>query len=289
MLPKRPTAISFVPSGDAVLVADAFGDVYHLPLTGALQLRDEAVGEQACVLGHFSTVTDVCVGRHHLATCDRDGRVRVSRWPDCFVITAFCLGHTDVVTAVSMARDYVVSGGADGTLRVWTLDGACVSCIGLKGTVVEEHLVSARGDDDGDDSKNVTVELFVTCVLLPLWKDDCALFIVHGCRAVFEVCALSDGAMGEVRLVRTTDGVVNGIAADDTGLWVSVDGSQKLRRWDLRADNPTDCSDEVDVYEEGKSADVDGCDGGRFDWLFRQRKKEMVEDWKGKKRRHVEI
>lgn len=186
-IPKRPTRVKFSPSGVAVIVSDAFGDVYKLDARVEQQQQDglkqtdpnsnpdpaaksaggntpsvktgeytsdngtkpsdnnnvptEATNEdddkeddddddddkddddERCILGHLSTITELTVHGGHVVTCDRDARVRVSRWPDAYVIDAFCLGHNDVVTSCSFGpqKKTIVTGSLDGTLRWWDM------------------------------------------------------------------------------------------------------------------------------------------------------------------------
>ena len=67
------------------LLGDRTGDVRgHLCQTG---------NEGSFALGSI-IITSICmVGANHVATTDRDDKVRVSAWPDTRRIESYCLGH----------------------------------------------------------------------------------------------------------------------------------------------------------------------------------------------------
>ncbi|KAG6869202.1 hypothetical protein C0993_009065 [Termitomyces sp. T159_Od127] len=133
-LPKRPTAILFTADAQTILVADKFGDVYaleyeYVPPAAAKQPKDALSSHEnpsggTLVLGHTSLLTALLLSRdeQHIITADRDEHVRVSRFPQGFVIEAYCLGHTKFVSGIhtpAFAPAELVSGGGDAVLMVW--------------------------------------------------------------------------------------------------------------------------------------------------------------------------
>ncbi len=52
------------------------------------------------LLGHLSMLLDVLVTdcSRFVVTCDRDEKIRVSRYPNAYNIHTYCLGHTEFVT-----------------------------------------------------------------------------------------------------------------------------------------------------------------------------------------------
>lgn len=216
-----------------------------------------------------------------LVTCDRDGRIRISDWPLCFVIRAFCLGHSDVVTVTralpQTAR--LLSGSADGSLSLWRADGTRLCALDVR-----EQLPSRA-------------VIMVTDVVVTRLHPDIALFVLHDCARVFSVAGLSGDTLLHPRVVYECKDVVTGIALDAHGLLtVSVRGGDGVLRGDLTlGDNGLVRVDCMEVafggpLQDGTEEVADATPLlGRFDWLMQQRKKEMVEDWKGKKRRHLEI
>jgi tRNA (guanine-N(7)-)-methyltransferase subunit TRM82 len=113
---ENSTETSAVP----ILVAgDLAGDAY------AYSLQQK---RQRLLLGHTaSMLTGVCIVRNRIITADRDEKIRVSSFPESYVIEGFLFGHLAYVTSIdSVAEDakdsLVVSCGGDKTIRLWNLD-----------------------------------------------------------------------------------------------------------------------------------------------------------------------
>ena len=116
LAPRRPSSLAVAAyRGGTCCLAACAGDLVALPLPSL-----DAAG--AC-LGHTSSVlTNVAVSPDgtRVATCDRNEKVRVSRFPQCAVIETFLLGHTKFVTSCAFLDDArVASCGGDGTVRLW--------------------------------------------------------------------------------------------------------------------------------------------------------------------------
>lgn len=80
------------------------------------------------ILGHLSMLLDLKLTKDErfLLTTDRDEKVRISNYPQAFVVRSFCLGHTQYVRSVVVWGDeLVVSAGGDGSIKIWSLDGDC--------------------------------------------------------------------------------------------------------------------------------------------------------------------
>ena len=68
----------------------------------------------------------------YIITCDRDEKIRVSKYPNAYNIECYCLGHTDFVTNLQVVHNFseniLLSASGDGSLRVWKyLEGKEVS------------------------------------------------------------------------------------------------------------------------------------------------------------------
>ncbi|KAI0306130.1 WD40-repeat-containing domain protein [Multifurca ochricompacta] len=139
-LPKKPTQIEFTRSGQTIIVADKFGDVFSYPLTplktatpppapsreADTLTSHESPSGGTLILGHTSLLTAFLLtsDETHIITADRDEHIRVSWFPQGYVIESFCLGHKKFVSALHIPRDPIahdilVSGGGDPVLKVW--------------------------------------------------------------------------------------------------------------------------------------------------------------------------
>lgn len=57
-----------------------------------------------------------------IISSDRDEKIRISHYPNCYNIHNFCLGHEDFVTNIEFLPkndNYLMSGSGDGTIRIW--------------------------------------------------------------------------------------------------------------------------------------------------------------------------
>jgi tRNA (guanine-N(7)-)-methyltransferase subunit TRM82 len=118
--------------------------VHRYPLHTSAAVVEESTDDDAApaslVLGHTSLLTTLLLSpdEKYLLTADRDEHVRVSWFPQAFIIEAFCLGHTKYlptahfffriltqrrfVSAIHIppsSPDHLISGGGDPELRVW--------------------------------------------------------------------------------------------------------------------------------------------------------------------------
>jgi len=110
--PKRPSAFA-VHSHDLV-AADKFGDVFRAALESPTDPKNLPT-----ILGHMSVVLDAVLLERYIITGDRDEHIRVSRFPQSFVIEQFLLGHTAFVSHLAVHDDILVSGGGDSFVLVW--------------------------------------------------------------------------------------------------------------------------------------------------------------------------
>ena len=124
-LPKRVSAGAFDRDSASVVVADRFGDVYRIPLSG------QSVWP---LLGHFcSIITSLIVlsDGERLLTSDRDGVTRMSRLPKemtqgAVVIDHFFMGHSKFITSAIVrswnGRSILITGGGDGRILFFDID-----------------------------------------------------------------------------------------------------------------------------------------------------------------------
>lgn len=126
--------MSFSPSGEHIFAATKYGDVLVAPV---LPDGNGSFSEMALLMGHFcSIITCLKVSRNNmwLASCDREGKVRVTVIPSdpmqgAHEIVSFCLGHEKFVSACAFVvpesgKELILSGGGDGLIKLWNpVDG----------------------------------------------------------------------------------------------------------------------------------------------------------------------
>ena len=162
---KRASAITYDAGTSSIIAADKTGEVYSF--TYPVPSDQLAVYEKAkslpspddqhpltqptderflgkWLLGHSSSVvalalTDTVWGRA-LVSGDRDEHVRISVFPETWIIHAMGLGHTAFISCVTGVKGGVITGGGDKKVIYWGMDGlikaeheisegSCVRCI----------------------------------------------------------------------------------------------------------------------------------------------------------------
>ncbi|KAH8103828.1 WD40-repeat-containing domain protein [Cristinia sonorae] len=138
-LPKKPTEVRITQDSETILVSDKFGDVFRYPtLPNPEELpaaRPQNAGRSALashenyaggtlVLGHTSLLTSFLLSEDEkfIITADRDEHIRVSWYPQGYVIEQYCLGHTKFVSAIyipAFSPNTLISGGGDSYLQLW--------------------------------------------------------------------------------------------------------------------------------------------------------------------------
>ncbi|XP_011138874.1 tRNA (guanine-N(7)-)-methyltransferase non-catalytic subunit WDR4 [Harpegnathos saltator] len=115
-LVRAASKMRFSPNND-IVVADKAGDAY-------LFSTSSPMGNGTLILGHLSMLLDVLVTQDmkYILTTDRDEKIRVSMFPNCYNILSYCLGHAKFVTNISELphdKSILISCGGDGNLKLW--------------------------------------------------------------------------------------------------------------------------------------------------------------------------
>lgn len=135
--------------GDDLLLADKTGDVT------LYKVQNEA---SCVILGHLSMLLDVKLSDcgKFVVTCDRDEKIRISRFPNAFNIESYCLGHREFVTNVEVFGGLLVSASGDGTVRFWDfLKGAQLGVIDTNEQVDDKNLVGKFCSEMDEDRVDV--------------------------------------------------------------------------------------------------------------------------------------
>jgi tRNA (guanine-N(7)-)-methyltransferase subunit TRM82 len=114
---KRASKMAF--GNNELLVADRFGDVYSFGLE---------TNVSKMLMGHVSQITDIVCSENVIVTSDRDEKIRVTRYPETFVIETYLLGHLSFVSSICFLNEFLLSGGGDPDIYLWDVkSGKCIS------------------------------------------------------------------------------------------------------------------------------------------------------------------
>ncbi|GAA47439.1 tRNA (guanine-N(7)-)-methyltransferase subunit WDR4 [Clonorchis sinensis] len=93
-IPRCAACVTFTQDEQFVVLGEKSGNVYKLSIPDLTTEGDQPSLD--LMLGHLSILSDIAVSYDGklLATCDRDEKIRISRFQQPFVIEAFCLGHS---------------------------------------------------------------------------------------------------------------------------------------------------------------------------------------------------
>ncbi|KAI0083845.1 WD40 repeat-like protein [Irpex rosettiformis] len=185
-LPKKPTDVHFTRDGQTILVSDKFGDIFSYPLvpvpisTEITEAVDAVGGESKprsqiishenpsggnLVLGHTSLLTSFLLTEDEkfIVSADRDEHIRVSWYPQGYVIERYCLGHEKFVHTVhipTFAPSVLISGGGDPKLKLWDWMSGELLCDIQVGDVVTPFITVrppkgkwGRSEDDDGEGK----------------------------------------------------------------------------------------------------------------------------------------
>lgn len=177
--PKRPSAIAVSADEKYVIMGDKFGDVYRMEIDSPViedlidtpAMKDVST-KMAPVLGHVSMLTSlVLYGDGRILTADRDEHIRMSRYPDSFLIEKFLFGHGEFVSQLVLLKDgFLVSAGGDLYLLLWDLAADSQSNKPLQKIDIQEliaphlterHAVPERWLKEGKPDKEYAVSHMV--------------------------------------------------------------------------------------------------------------------------------
>lgn len=172
--------VRFIPSVQAIILADKSGLVYSFSV-------EKPHEDGKFLLGHQSLLLDILVSpdEKYIITCDRDEKIRVSRYPNTYNIQSYCLGHREFITGLSLLpsdKTVLISSSGDGTVRLWDY-----------GTGTQLHVIDCKdsisaNSDIVEDSK-IGNEAFV----LPIRYTTCCSIdittsLLCACVSKFQGC-----------------------------------------------------------------------------------------------------
>ncbi|GAV50384.1 hypothetical protein ZYGR_0U02400 [Zygosaccharomyces rouxii] len=188
--PKRPNAIAALEDGSQIVVADKFGDAYQIPMVE--ETKGKAGKELQPLIGHVSMLTDVLFGKDdqgkkYLITSDRDEHIRVTHYPQTFIIDKWLFGHREFVSSIhipSWSSQLLFSAGGDDTIFLWDwIKGSKLSTFEYKDLIkpylTDAHLAASRFQNENNDLIEYAVAQITTCRKFPY-----AAFFVEATKAL---------------------------------------------------------------------------------------------------------
>ncbi|KAJ1907376.1 hypothetical protein LPJ81_000788, partial [Coemansia sp. IMI 209127] len=224
---KRTNAICFDPAGDFLATGDKFGDSYRISVHGSQVDNAADQNKHEILLGHVSIICDIKfsfsdsspASQQYVLTCDRDEKIRVSKYPNAYNIQAFCLGHTEFVTSIStapFAPENAVTGSGDGTVRLWDVaSGKLLQTVGL-----EQHLSKYYEDgratcgDNSHEDRTAATERYGVLRLRACDKLRMFVAIVERIPAVVVLPFVASG-LGSPRVIDLVRPPIDAAVVDD--------------------------------------------------------------------------
>lgn len=258
--PKRPSAITTSSDGKNVLLGDKFGDVYSIPIDSEASKQINAETEP--ILGHVSMLTDLTVGTHegkeYVITVDRDEHIRISHYPQGYVIKSFLFGHKEFVSNVivpKFAETTLISGGGDDFLYSWDWVQAKQNNIFDIREVVQPyltklHLAPSKFQNEAGDLQEICVSQIV-----PLEKTKQIAVLVEATKVLVILNLDHENQLTLDKVIEFENTIV-AITSSDEKLIVSLEAEEKLLKYVNLESKEIESSESLDKISENSTVEI---------------------------------
>ncbi|CDF89234.1 related to tRNA (guanine-N(7)-)-methyltransferase subunit TRM82 [Zygosaccharomyces bailii ISA1307] len=235
--PKRPNSIAILADAQAIVVADKFGDVFEIPLT---EESTSKPGEDSQpLLGHVSMLTDVLFcedsnGRKYLITSDRDEHVKISHYPQTFIVDKWLFGHQEFVASLhipSWKSSWLFSAGGDSCIFCWDWQqGTKLSSFDyahlIKPYLTDAHFATARFQNENKDLIECAVPKVTTCRNFPFMA-----FFVESTTVlvILQVCQ-NTGNLSLKQIIELRYNIIS-LSQTSNGFIVTLDNRQSENKY----------------------------------------------------------
>ncbi|VDM68541.1 unnamed protein product [Strongylus vulgaris] len=202
-IPKAPTSICFDEDISHVIIGDRSGHVCRYTVemsnkSGYVDMNgEESLYEGEPLSSAISMVLDVAISQdgRFLLAADRDEKIRVSRYPQAFVVQSFCLGHSAYVSSIASYGTRVFSSGGDATVHEWNIEnGSSIAhsdklgdkpvrklCILARDNLLNVVAVGGNVIHLLDDKLNLLKSVSTTSEIMDVAVHDMKIFTISGC------------------------------------------------------------------------------------------------------------
>ena len=100
------------------------GDLVIVDLTTEPVVEEGEKPSHPILLGAIAALTATAFNEHYVLAGDRDGRIRVSDFPDAYQIRAFCLAHEEFISGLEfLDNEKFVAVDGGGSITKWNVNG----------------------------------------------------------------------------------------------------------------------------------------------------------------------
>ncbi|CDO94014.1 unnamed protein product [Kluyveromyces dobzhanskii CBS 2104] len=232
--PKRPNAITTSIDDKDLILADKFGDIYAMPIQN--DVVSSINEEQAPISGHVSMLTDVNMvkdseGKQYLISTDRDEHIRISHYPQTFIVDKWLFGHEEFVSTVCVPEwsdKLILSAGGDKYIFSWNWKAGTLlfkfdySDL-IEKFLTDDHLAPGRFQNEQGNIIEYSVSKIVTLKNLPY-----ITFFVEATKILFVLKVDVDtGSLSFHQSLEFQDKIVSLASAQDANtLCISLDNRE---------------------------------------------------------------
>ena len=210
---KIPNSITGIIYGsDAIIVSDNGGTV------GRYLVKEESF---EILLGHLSQITSIGLGLNEKAifSADKDAKVRMSQYPEGFLIERYFLGHLEFISKIFLFQqqgkeEILVCGGGDSYLTFWNVEtGELLAKVDFLHLIESEECclnrIAILNICKSIDNKNI-------------------LFSIEGCCKIFSIC-IENLAQPSISIISQLPSPICCLFVDLEGnIWTSIDSKSSF-------------------------------------------------------------
>lgn len=234
-LARGASKIIFTPDDKNLIVGDKTGDVFLYDI-----YSDK---KETLLLGHLSIVLDIIMTNDskHIITCDRDEKIRVSKYPNCYNIVSYCLGHEQFVTNVQLLphnKDLLISCSGDGTMRLWDyIQGSVKDAYKFDIDKAESDVVSAESQNQLKCFTSIQLDATTSIVCVTIFKSN-TVHVLFVKNESFEMVHTEHLGYEPVHLqlscytTQSKNGSENGQEKEEINLWLVGPNELQVLKWD---------------------------------------------------------